>query len=79
MLDPGLLLSQYGLVLVQSLGDVLELWSGRELWHILDNPSFDLTPPEWAMPPTELALSPALQTEVQQKRGKLLPPISTCF
>jgi hypothetical protein len=72
VLDPSLILSPYGVLLVQSLGEVLELWIARELWHILDNPSFYLTQPEWVMPQTELGLSPELQTVAQQKRLQVL-------
>lgn len=39
VLDPALFLSSYGLLLVQLLGEVLELWLARELWHMLENPS----------------------------------------
>lgn len=68
VLDPNLALSAYGVLLVQSLRHVLELWIARELWHILDNPNFYLTQPEWAVPQTELELSPARQTATQQKK-----------
>ncbi|NJO43239.1 MAG: hypothetical protein HC865_22270 [Cyanobacteria bacterium RU_5_0] len=40
VLDPNLFLSHYGLLLVQLLGEVLELWVARELWQIVDNPNF---------------------------------------
>jgi hypothetical protein len=72
VLDPSLFLSHYGVLLVQSLGNVLELWVARELWHILDNPSFYLTQPEWVIPQTELELSPELQTVAQQRRAQAL-------
>ena len=39
VLDPALILSPYGLALSR-LGEVLELWVGRELWHMLDNTHF---------------------------------------
>jgi hypothetical protein len=39
VLDPALILSPYGLALSR-LGEVVELWVGRELWHILDNTHF---------------------------------------
>jgi hypothetical protein len=39
VLDPTLILSPYGLALSR-LGEVLELWVGRELWHLLDNTHF---------------------------------------
>ena len=39
VLDPALILSPYGLALSR-LGEVVELWVGRELWHMLDNTYF---------------------------------------
>lgn len=73
VLDPGLVLSHYGLMLVQSLGEVLELWIARELWHILDNFSFYLTQPEWSLSQPELEqLSLEHQTVAQQKRLQVL-------
>lgn len=72
VLDPSLFLSHYGLLLVRSLGEVLELWIARELWHILDNPSFCLAQPELVMPQYELELSPELQTVAQQKKTQVL-------
>jgi hypothetical protein len=50
VLAPSLFLSDYGLLLVQALGETLELWVARELWHILDNPSFYLQQPESILP-----------------------------
>jgi hypothetical protein len=72
VLDPNLLLSQYGLFLVQSLREVLELWIARELWHILDNPSFYLAQPELGLSQTDLGLSSELPTIAQQKRVQML-------
>lgn len=72
VLDPSLVLSPYGVLFVQALGKVLELWIARELWHILDNPSFYLTQPEWAMTQTEPALSPVLQMMAQQHWVQIL-------
>lgn len=46
VLDPTLALSRYGLPLVKQLNEVMELWVGRELWHILDNTHFYLEQPE---------------------------------
>jgi len=46
VLDPTLALSIYGLPLVKQLGEVMELWIVRELWHILDNPRFYLHQPQ---------------------------------
>jgi hypothetical protein len=46
VLDPTLALSRYGLMLVKQLGIVVDLWVGREFWHILDNTNFYLQHPE---------------------------------
>lgn len=46
VLDPTLALSTYGLPLVKQLGELMELWIVRELWHILDNPRFYLNQPD---------------------------------
>jgi hypothetical protein len=46
ILDPALALSRYGLPLVKQLGTVMDLWLGRELKHILENPQFYLQHPE---------------------------------
>jgi hypothetical protein len=46
VLDPTLALSDYGLPLVKQLGEVMDLWVARELWHILDNIHFYLQQPE---------------------------------
>jgi hypothetical protein len=46
VLDPTLALSPYGIPLVRRLGEVMELWVPRELWHILDNTHFYLRQPE---------------------------------
>jgi len=46
VLDPTLALSIYGLPLVTRLGRVMEVWVGRELWHILDNTHFYLQRPD---------------------------------
>jgi hypothetical protein len=45
-LDPMLALSMYGLPLLARLGEVMEVWVARELWHILDNTNFYLEQPE---------------------------------
>ncbi|MFM0052535.1 hypothetical protein [Caballeronia grimmiae] len=37
VMDPALMLSRFGLPLLRRLGDAMELWVVRELWHILDN------------------------------------------
>jgi hypothetical protein len=46
VLDPTLALSRYGLMLVKQLGVVMDLWLGREFWHIIDNTQFYLQYPE---------------------------------
>jgi hypothetical protein len=46
VLDPTLAFSNYGLPLVKQLRGVMELWVGREFWHILDNTYFYLRQPE---------------------------------
>ena len=50
VLDPTLAFSNYGLPLVKHLCGVMELWVGRELWHILDNTYFYLQQPESLLP-----------------------------
>ena len=45
VLDSTLALSNYGLPIVKQLGELMELWIVRELWHILDNPRFYLHQP----------------------------------
>src|SRR5213594_2963272 len=42
VLDPGLMLSRFGLGLIRRLGELMALWMVRELWHILDNSQFYL-------------------------------------
>ncbi len=44
VLDPTLALSRFGLLLVKRLGEVMELWVVRELWHVLDNTQYDTNP-----------------------------------
>ena len=46
VLDPGLMLSRFGLLLARRLGEVMELWMPREFWRILDNSQFYLRQPE---------------------------------
>ncbi|MBR8834778.1 MAG: hypothetical protein DSM106950_12250 [Stigonema ocellatum SAG 48.90 = DSM 106950] len=50
VIDASLALSQYGVPLIQRLGEVMELWMGRELWHILENSAFYLQKPEVITP-----------------------------
>jgi hypothetical protein len=51
VLDPALALSRHGLTLAQRLGDLMEVWVVRELWHILDNTHFYRHKPEALLPP----------------------------
>jgi hypothetical protein len=46
VLDPLLALSSYGIPLVKQLGPVMDLWIGREFWHVLENIQFYLQHPE---------------------------------
>jgi hypothetical protein len=46
VLDPTLVLSDYGLPLVKQLGELAELWVVREFWHMLDNTQVYLRQPE---------------------------------
>jgi hypothetical protein len=46
VLDPMLALSSYGVPIVKQLGTVIDLWVGREFWHVLDNIQFYLEHPE---------------------------------
>jgi hypothetical protein len=41
VLDPGLMLSRFGLPLIRRPGELVELWMVRELWHVLDNSQFE--------------------------------------
>ncbi len=50
IIDPALALSAHGVPLIQQLGEVMELWVVRELWHILDNSNFYLHHPELITP-----------------------------
>lgn len=50
IIDPALALSAYGVPLIKQLGEVMELWVVRELWHILDNSKFYLQYPELITP-----------------------------
>lgn len=72
VLDPSLFLSHYGLLLVQSLGETLELWVARELWHILDNPDFYLQQPESIFPHAMLEQSPETQAIPHQQVIQML-------
>lgn len=46
VLDPALALSRDGLLLARQVGDVVQLWLVRELWHILDSSEFYAQHPE---------------------------------
>lgn len=61
VLDPTLALSMYGLPLVKQLGELIELWIVRELWHILDNTQFYLRQPELILGAQAATLSPQHQ------------------
>jgi hypothetical protein len=61
VLDPSLVLSHYGLTLAKQLGEVMNLWMARELWHILKNTHFYLQQPE-------TLLSPALQIPTSESQ-----------
>ncbi len=50
ILDPMLAFSRYGLMLVKHLGTVLELWVGREFWHLLDAAELYSQRPELLLP-----------------------------
>ncbi|OUC11779.1 MAG: hypothetical protein B0A82_26705 [Alkalinema sp. CACIAM 70d] len=50
VIDPVLALSECGIPLIQQLGKRLELWVVRELWNILDSPTFYLNQPELITP-----------------------------
>jgi hypothetical protein len=62
VLDPSLFLSHYGLLLVKSLGEVMDLWVPRELLYILDNPNFYLQQPESVLFKTKPQNSTELQS-----------------
>jgi hypothetical protein len=76
VLDPALILSPYGLALSR-LGEVVELWVGRELWHMLDNTHFYTQRPslliDTTTPPTDkdLASQEALQALLDWERWRL--------
>jgi hypothetical protein len=46
VLDPMLALSIYGIPLVKQLGTVMDIWVGKEFWHVLENTQFYLKHPE---------------------------------
>lgn len=50
VLDTHLVLSRYGLLLAQRLGEEFNLWLVRELWQILDNTQYYLSHPELLTP-----------------------------
>ncbi|WP_424097804.1 hypothetical protein [Moorena producens] len=54
VLDPALALSYYGVHIAQQLGEIMELWIARELWHILNNTKFYLQQPELLIPKSTL-------------------------
>lgn len=46
VLDPLLALSIYGIPLVKQLATVMDIWVGKEFWHLLENIQFYLQHPE---------------------------------
>ncbi|MBW4518179.1 MAG: hypothetical protein KME16_00405 [Scytolyngbya sp. HA4215-MV1] len=50
VIDPALALSQYGVTLIKQLGNAMEVWIGRELWHILENAALYIQQPELIAP-----------------------------
>jgi hypothetical protein len=50
VIDPALALSRYGVTLIKQLGKAMELWIGRELWHILENSNLYIQQPELIAP-----------------------------
>jgi hypothetical protein len=76
VLDPALILSPYGLAL-RRLGEVVELWVGRELWHMLDNTHFYTQRPSLLVDATmhttdnALASMEALQALLAWERWRL--------
>jgi hypothetical protein len=58
VLDPSLVLSHYGLSVAKHLGDVMEVWVVRELWHMLDNMQFYVQRPESVLVGTPSERSP---------------------
>ena len=62
VLDPALILSSYGLALSR-LGEVVELWVGRELWHMLDNTHFYTQRPSLLVDTTTRATDDALASQ----------------
>jgi len=58
VLDPALVLSRFGVPLIQRLGDVMDLWIVRELWHILDNSRYFLKQPEALFAESDAGRSP---------------------
>jgi hypothetical protein len=65
VIDPALVLSPYGVPLVKELGKVIELWLGRELWHILNNSSLYRQQPE-SIAPKGVASQFAAREETQR-------------
>jgi hypothetical protein len=50
VIDPSLILSHYGSLIVENLGKEVELWIGREMWNILKNIDFYLQRPDLIIP-----------------------------
>jgi hypothetical protein len=76
VLDPALVLSPYGLA-VSRLGEFIDAWVVRELWHILDNTHFFTQRPALLVeaaartPDTEAASQEALQALLDWEQWRL--------
>ena len=64
VLDPTLALSMYGLPLVTRLGRLMDVWVGRELWHILDNTNFYVRRPDTLFPGSEDGSSISVRSQL---------------
>ncbi len=67
VLDPTLVLSDYGLPLVKQLGELAELWVVREFWHMLDNPQIYVQQPERLLSQPYPEVLPAQQRHLSQQ------------
>jgi hypothetical protein len=64
VIDPALALSQYGVTLIKQLGNEMEVWIGRELWHILENSSLYIQQLELITPK---GLHPSIRLQQERK------------
>jgi hypothetical protein len=67
VLDLSLVLSHHGLSLTKHLGDLMELWVVRELWHILDNTQFYLQQPVSVLFSSVSKTSPDIEPATRQE------------